>query len=369
MKDFRLYDVHDFLLDEDFIRWVRLRKKEDEEFWQKWLENNPGKNIMVAEARSIIENFETTEKFIDDEELERNIRQVLNVIGKKHHIPIVSANTRKSSLSLKTLSLAAVLIFLLAVGAWFIWQPAESETYTREYTEAIAAGKLIESVNSTTEVIMLQLPDKSTVKLSPNSRIAYDSDFDSSGSRDVYLIGEAMFAVQKNPSRPFRVFANDIVAKVLGTSFVVRSYGQDSMVHVSVNTGKVGVYLKNGGKQVGKDLEADGIILTPNQELVYQKENRKFRKVLVNNPKMVVREAEDNHLSYDDYPLEKVLRQLTENFGVNILFDSELLGPCTITADLRTVPFYEKLDLICKAIGGKYEIIDGQVVIQASGCN
>ncbi len=61
-------------------------------------------------------------------------------------------------------------------------------------------------------------------------------------NRDVYLSGEAFFEVTKNPDRPFRVFANEIVTKVLGTSFTVRSFENDTTIQVIVRTGKVTVY-------------------------------------------------------------------------------------------------------------------------------
>jgi hypothetical protein len=50
------------------------------------------------------------------------------------------------------------------------------------------------------------------------------------------------------------------------------------------------------------------------------------------------------------------------------MYDSEVLRKCTVTADLKGETFYRKLDLICRAIGAGYEIIDGQVVIQSGGC-
>ena len=86
------------------------------------------------------------------------------------------------------------------------------------------------------------MPDESTVELAANSRIAYANNFDSAGTRDVYLSGEAFFKVTKNPCRPFRVFANEIVTKVLGTSFSVRSFEKDTVIQVTVRTGKVSVY-------------------------------------------------------------------------------------------------------------------------------
>ena len=71
---------------------------------------------------------------------------------------------------------------------------------------------------------------------------------------------------------------------------------------------------------------------------------------------------------YDDAPLEKVFAQLSKVYGVNIVYDNDVMKNCTVTADLGSETFYRKLDLICKAIGADYEIIDGQVVIQSKGC-
>ena len=71
---------------------------------------------------------------------------------------------------------------------------------------------------------------------------------------------------------------------------------------------------------------------------------------------------------YEEAPLEKVFSQLSKKYGINIVYDIELLKNCTVTADLRNETFYRKLDLICKAIDAGYEIIDGQIVIVTKGC-
>lgn len=368
MKDFRLYDIHDFLLDEDFIRFARLRKAEDVEFWTKWMEGNPDKQLIVAEAKGILEKLGVERSLVTLEEREEAIREVLETIGRETSYQ-TKDKIRQQGIGYRTwLSIAAILLLMVLGGLFFFSRADKKPIDAFAFAEEKPSEKMIESVNSSDEAVTLQLPDKSTVRLSPNSRIAYSNDFDSSGTRDIYLVGEAIFSVQKNPSRPFRVFANEIMTKVLGTSFLVRSFRQDSVIRVSVNSGKVSVFLQEGAREEGRNKELEGIILTPNQELVYQKSRHRFRKVLRDNPMMIVPDGEDNNLVYEDSPLEKVLRQLTENFGVSILFDNDLLGSCTITADLRTVPFYEKLDLICKAIGGRFEIIDGQVIIQSSGC-
>ncbi len=40
MKDFRLYDIMDFVMDEDFIRWVQEKRPADEAYWNQSALNN-----------------------------------------------------------------------------------------------------------------------------------------------------------------------------------------------------------------------------------------------------------------------------------------------------------------------------------------
>ena len=109
--------------------------------------------------------------------------------------------------------------------------------------------------------------------------------------------------------------------------------------------------------------------MTPNQELVYEKSKQKFQKALLANPLVILPDAAyQKNMLYEDASLEKVFAQLSKVYGISIVYDNELLKKCTVTADLRNETFYRKLELICKAIGARYEIIDGQVVIQTNGC-
>ena len=368
MKDFRLFDIYDFLMDEDFIRWVRFHKKEDNDFWNKWLAQYPEKHIVIAEAKSILEIFEKQENPVAESEKQAEINKLIfTIVGHKPQ-QLPGAKVKHISFFKKKWYVAASLFIVIVSSAIYFSLNGSTSSGQYHYTAVTPSKRLIENVNTSEKAVTLRLPDGSEVKLSPNSRIAYANDFDSTPTRDIYLLGEGVFTVTKNPSSPFRVFANEIVTKVLGTSFVVRSFEKDSTIKVTVKTGKVSVYSQSEIKETAMPNRLGGIILTPNQELVYQKEKQKFQKTLLDNPLMIVPEAADKSLLYEDTPLEHVFNQLSKNFGVNIVFDSDLLKKCTITADLRTVPFYEKLDFICKAIGASYEEMDGQVVIQSYGC-
>src|SRR5678809_1600760 len=83
MKDYRLFDISDFVMDEDFIRWVHMGAKADDDFWNNWLNQNPGKHITVAEARRILQSLALQEKPISISEKETEIGKLLLAIKKQ----------------------------------------------------------------------------------------------------------------------------------------------------------------------------------------------------------------------------------------------------------------------------------------------
>jgi transmembrane sensor len=368
MKDFRLFDISDFVMDDDFIRWVNEKRNVDNVFWENWLHQHSDKHMVVAEARRILESIGTEQREISEVVKKHEIKKLLQTI--RGHIQEPEVKGRIVGISKKRWIAAATLLFAIAstVAYFLIKQDKAVEKFA--YATITWAKPLVENINTSEKSIILKLPDGSTVELAGNSRISYANNFDSTDTRDVYLSGEAFFRVTKNPGRPFRVFANEIVTKVLGTSFSVRSFEKDTIIRVTVRTGKVSVYSQAlaDGKETAAPDHLSGIILTPNQELVYQKIKEKFQKTLLQYPLMVHPEVPGQNMLYEDASLEKVFRELSQNYDISIVYDSDLLKKCTVTADLRNEPFYNQILLICKAIGATYEIIDGQVVIQANGC-
>jgi len=370
MKEYRLFDISDFVMDEDFIRWVNKREKADNDFWNNWLRQHPDKTMVVAEAKRILESIGTEQSILPEQDIQAEIDRLLFTIKEQSAFPSIAP---KSTTSRKWwYAVAATVMLALAGTAVFVLHNGRNSVKKYSYETITPSKGLIENVNTSDKTVTVKLPDGSTVNIAPHSRIGYTNNFDSAETRDIYLSGEAFFTVTKNPSRPFRVFANEIVTKVLGTSFRVRSFEQDTVIQVTVRTGKVSVYSQTAAgtdiKEIAQPNHLGGIILTPNQEVVYQKDKEKFQKVLLDNPLRIRPEAPEQTLLYEDASIEKVFREIADNYGINIVYDNDLLKKCTVTADLRKEPFYNQLMLVCKAIGASYEIIDGQVVIQSNGC-
>jgi len=370
MKDFSLFEIADFVMDEDFIRWVNSKSRADETFWENWLKRNPNKHLIVAEARRILESIGSEQAVVPPALVDLEIEKLLQAIKLPAETPVELTPVHKLSVVWKYTAAAIVIITLLGVSAWLFSH--EKKTPVKfTYAAVTASRQLIENINTSKNTITVVLPDGSTVKLASNSRISYEDKFDSMLTRDVFLSGQAFFSVKKNPHHPFRVFANEIVAKVLGTSFTIRAFEKDTVIQVTVSTGKVSVYSQGPTtvKESAAPNKLSGIIVTPNQQLVYEKSRQEFQKILLENPVMINAVSVNRSMAYEDAPIDKVFDDLGRDYGINIVYDSDVLKKCTVTANLSNESFYHKLDLICRAMGARYEVMDAQVVIQSNGCH
>jgi transmembrane sensor len=372
MKDFRLFDISDFVMDEDFIRWVHNDRKDANDFWNNWLAENPHKHMVLAEARRIVESIGKEQRRVSTFEINTEVERLLSTIRDQPVQTIESPVVRiEKTFKRKWWYAAAAFVLVASTLVLYFSNLAPKAQPQFAYSVITGSKKLVENINTSEKAIKLQLPDGSTVQLGANSRISYANNFDSAVTRDVYLSGEAFFIVAKNPARPFRVFANEVVTKVLGTSFAVRSFEKDTVIQVLVKTGKVSVYtqVNADAKEMALPNQLGGIILTPNQKLLYQKSKEKFEKVLLENPTRIQPVSIEEKMLYEDAPLATVFAQLSDYYGIGIVYDNEVMKNCTVTADLRNEPFYRKVELICKAVGASYGVMDGQVVIQANGCD
>ena len=120
------------------------------------------------------------------------------------------------------LRIAAAAILLLMAGLW----------YNRDYTSVEMTTVHTQATEKTT----IDLPDGSRVWLNEHSVLHYATKFD---KRAVRLEGEAFFEVSKKEGQTFEIIAGDSKTTVLGTSFNVRAYPEESFVEVAVETGKV----------------------------------------------------------------------------------------------------------------------------------
>jgi transmembrane sensor len=349
MKNYSNYEPEDFVQDHYFRKWVQGKLADDDSFWPAWLRAHPEQFEIIEQARSMVVAFQLDEGVNDPEE----IRLAIDAILADSKI-----STFRKIFKITTWKIAASVLLATGFAVWYL--------YGAKSTGSNPMADVKEEVNYGTSPRTFQLSDSTTVTLSPKSTLTIDSDFGKL-RREVFLTGEAVFNVRRNTEKPFFVFAGDVVTKVLGTSFRVKAFSTDENVSVAVHTGKVTVFKQKNRK--GKQLIlSEEIILTPNQQAVYQKESDLLVKTLVENPLVLNPADEKDPFHFTDTPIPQVLYKLEKTYGVKIIFDEELLRECNFTARLGDEPLFEKLNLVCETIQAQYEILDGQVVIYARKC-
>ncbi|HXC24708.1 MAG TPA: FecR domain-containing protein [Gemmatimonadaceae bacterium] len=87
----------------------------------------------------------------------------------------------------------------------------------------------------------ITLPDGNTVALNVASRLEVPADY-LAGNHTLRLTGEGLFTISHREKTPFTVLAGPAIARVLGTSFLVRHYATDNVTTVVVRDGKVAVH-------------------------------------------------------------------------------------------------------------------------------
>lgn len=209
----------------------------------------------------------------------------------------------------------------------------------------------------------LALEDGSTVILQPGSQLNYPPHF-TTKVRRVYLLGEAFFSVSKNPSKPFIVHTGELVTQVLGTSFNVKSYSESESIEVQVITGRVSVYENTPKSPANRN----GVILHPNEKIIFDKESKKLLPKLVDDPVIVNQPESRKQFVFDETLLSKVVSTIQQAYGIEIVLETPALESCTFTGDINDLPLHTQLKFICKSINASYELRGTTFFIQGEGC-
>ncbi|GAB3921240.1 FecR family protein [Larkinella terrae] len=353
------YTTDDFLQDRAFRKWVLQGEPSDDAFWADFLLNHPKQRDTIRQARELLVTL--NEQIDADLPSEQQVDSLYKRIWESaQETPVRSWRQWPVWLA------AASVSILVGLGAWWFTQKNNHRVDHVEPAGQIASGLLEQVSNNTSAVLTVSLPDGSRVSLEPRTQLQYRKPF-ADTIREVYLVGEAFFEVQKNPDKPFLVHANAITTKVLGTSFRVRAYDQDQQINVMVKTGRVSVFSTQSNKH--PDPEKDGLILTPNQQATFTKEDAHLSRTLVEKPSPILPQAEVKLFSFRNAPLVEILQAIEKTYGVEIIFDEERLSNCRLTTSLGSEDLFEKMDIICEAVGASYKLVDARIILDSKGCD
>ena len=357
--------IEDFLADDSFKAWVTTG--EDPDHWEAWTVEDPRRSRLVQEARSWWLAMQVVEPKPGPAETEAALLSAWDRINQAENTGITSIWQPRW-----WRGVAAVLLLGIGVSAAWYFFIQTTDSSALSYTELVEEGpeQLIEVANHTDSPQLVTLSDGSSVLLQPMSKLSYPMAFDSS-ERCVYLSGEAFFEISKNPQQPFLVYANEVVTKVVGTSFRVKAYDDQKEVEVVVRTGKVNV---SSNKSVGQSGEGE-VLLLPNQGVRFIRKSLAFEKIddLTQEKLISQKLSSIERLSFEfsDVPVAQIFKTIEQAYLVKIDFPEGKLTNCYLTTSLSDEPLPQKLNIICSSLGpnAQYRIEGNKITILTEGCN
>lgn len=266
------------------------------------------------------------------------------------------------------LTAAAVIIgIIFSISLFKKVQKADS------LTSFTTAKNIEQKINSSLKPLKITMEDGSIITLQPRSAIHYPSHF-LKDKREIYLEGEAFFKVTKNPARPFFVYNKNVVTRVLGTSFNIKINKETRQVEVAVRTGRVEVYENKSTTKMVSLKKDNGVILLPNQKVIYDQETRHFVSSLVDDPLPLAAESTNKKpiaesFVFEETPLKTVLESFEKTYGIDIVVENENLYNCLFTGDVSRQDMYTRLNIICQSVQASYEVEGTTILIKGSGCN
>lgn len=266
---------------------------------------------------------------------------------------------------------AAAAMAVIGFSLYWLIQPGNG---FQRGEDGSLTPQLSRKVNTRAVPDTVLLADHSRVILEPGARLYYPDSF-AVGKREVYLEGNAFFEVSKNPQAPFYVYSNNIVTQVLGTSFFVKTDASTNNVEVSVRTGKVAVYEKE--LPAGDRLQPAnaGVILKPNQKVIYTRNNGHFHTMLVDLPLPVAlaNQQEETvtelNFVFEETALSRVLAQLAAAYHIEIDTENDALGKALFSGDIKGQNLFDQLEIICQAVQATYEVRGTRILVKGDSDN
>ena len=285
-----------------------------EEIWNKWYDNQ--------------EEFFDPALIIDSDrsKLKKEIRQI-----KKSNKVFFLQN--------KNWAIAAS--FLLLMGLSFFFYQSSVNTITKQY--ATKPG----------EHAKIMLSDGTKIWLNAGSNLRYPAKF-KGDTREVYLTGEAFFDVAKDKKHPFIIHTDKMDTKVLGTSFNVQAYPDQTTQEVSVLTGRV---------NVKSTVTEENVYVTPGQKVVFKSQSNKL-KAFTDIPVNSISLWRKNIIVFEDAPLPEVIATINRNYNVTIEIGNKNLNNLKISAYFKELPVNEVVALVCNIINADYKLESGIYTIR-----
>jgi transmembrane sensor len=184
------------------------------------------------------------------------------------------------------------------------------------------------------------LSDGSTVLLGDATTLTVPRDF-GRHHRFVTLTGQAHFTVPHSAGAPFIVRAKASEARVLGTTFTVRAYGDDGDVRVMVSRGKIALHgvarsVVLTDHMIGVAVDSGEVKAIGNADV-----SRELRWTT-------------GQLVFEEVRVAVAMRDIERRYGITINFTDSTLTSRLLTTTIANETLSEMLDLLALTLRAEY---------------
>ncbi|SEV99440.1 FecR family protein [Chitinophaga arvensicola] len=233
-SNYHLFTKEEFLEDAFFQEWVKYATPAATAFWTGYRDSVPPNIEAFQQAIAALEAILSLERITPPAGMKALVWQKIQEELQAARVVPLTRNRR-------WYKVAAVLVPLIAISAWWLFRPERMNTVISGYGQQVR----------------VLLPDSSVVVLNAHSELRYNNWKD--GKREVWLQGEALFDVHHRitpVAGHFTVHAGKVQIEVLGTTFNVKERRE-----------QVVIYLKEGKVKVTTAKSA--LVLQPEEQAVY----------------------------------------------------------------------------------------------------
>lgn len=196
----------------------------------------------------------------------------------------------------------------------------------------------------------VDLADGTVVYLNSGSTLKFPTSFNGMETRNVELTGEGHFAVAKNSKQPFVVDIHKLQIKVLGTTFNVDAYPNNSAFMISLIEGSIRLQQKtdNGITDLTE--------LKPNQVASYRQSENKL-SVIKEDDLTKYTAWTEGKIVFSNDPTNTVLQKLGNWYNVDIEIADKKLEKYRFTGTFIDEPLEQVLNILNLTSHMQYKVI------------
>ncbi|MCG8309787.1 MAG: DUF4974 domain-containing protein [Cytophagales bacterium] len=229
-------EIDDLLLDPSFIAYVQNSDPKAVVYWQNRIKEQPENSEMYTIAARMIKDLMVDISEEDVEEALMRLNHSVRITQQTTGLPKYQSPRGQRTRWYRYAAILVAFFTAAFILGFFISRHLHQPDLTAQ-NDAVrwVTKQTIRGQKST-----ITLKDGTRIRLNAESTLLVPKVFCDT-LREVKLIGEAFFEVTRDPERPFLVHSNNTVTEVLGTSFNINAYPENSYTSIALVEGRISV--------------------------------------------------------------------------------------------------------------------------------